>query len=417
MRVTYRYIRPLTVVYARSTGPYQLSCREAWGRMSGWLDQRQARWRVKQGYGYFRDNPKLTAPDLLRYDACVPVTFGLDPDPERGIGRQTLPGGAYAVHTHVGSYAEIGGLFSHLHREIVPKRGLSLDYARAFVTIYPQRSEHHPRNASPHGTVRAGLSGADAAFQQRRRCWARRRPGFRRRSRAVGWRANRSLRQVTVARRPETMARSQRRGPRMPKIDETRPFIPVRIAVLTVSDTRGLADDRSGDTLVQLLESGGAPVGGPRPRQGRRRRDQGQGAGLDRRSRRVDVVITTGGTGFTGRDVTPEAVKPLFEKEVDGFSTVFHMVPFRKWGPPRSSRAPAPAWRAAPTSSACRGLPAPARMRGTISSSGSSTTVTVPAISSRSCRGWRSIAARVIAPIPLNPARPALRARWRPTRV
>src|SRR4030095_755171 len=127
-RIAYRYIRPLTVVYARSIGPYHASSAEAWRLMSAWLDQRQMRRRAKQGYGYFRDNPKLTAPELLRYDACVPVTFGLDPAPERGRRRQTLPGGAYAVHAHVGSYAEIGELFSHLHREIVPKRGLSLDY-------------------------------------------------------------------------------------------------------------------------------------------------------------------------------------------------------------------------------------------------------------------------------------------------
>jgi AraC family transcriptional regulator len=136
VRVTYRYIRPLTVVYARGTGPYEASGRDAWRLLNGWLDRRQARSRVKQGYGYFRDNPRLTAPELLRYDACVPVTFGLDPEPETGIGRQTLPGGAYAVHTHVGSYGEIGELFSHLHREIVPKRGLSLDLERPFVTIY-----------------------------------------------------------------------------------------------------------------------------------------------------------------------------------------------------------------------------------------------------------------------------------------
>jgi AraC family transcriptional regulator len=126
----------MTVVYARAMGPYQASCKEAWSRMKDWLDHRQVRSRVKQGYGYFRDNPKLTASELLRYDACVPLTFGLDPEPETGIGRQTLPGGAYAVHTHVGSYDEIGGLFSRLHSEIVPKRGLSLDYDRPFVTIY-----------------------------------------------------------------------------------------------------------------------------------------------------------------------------------------------------------------------------------------------------------------------------------------
>jgi len=117
----------------------------------------------------------------------------------------------------------------------------------------------------------------------------------------------------------------------MPKIDETRPFIPVRIAVLTVSDTRGLADDRSGDTLVQMLESAGhrlvarALVRDDVPEI--RAKVQGW---IDDHA--VDVVITTGGTGFTGRDVTPEAVKPLFEKEVDGFSTVFHMISFQKVG-------------------------------------------------------------------------------------
>jgi AraC family transcriptional regulator len=92
--------------------------------------------RAKQGLGLFRDNPRLTAPELLRYDACVPVSFGFDADLEEGIGRQTLPGGAYAVQTHVGSYAGAGEMFSRLHRDIVPKRGLCVDYDRPFVAIY-----------------------------------------------------------------------------------------------------------------------------------------------------------------------------------------------------------------------------------------------------------------------------------------
>ena len=117
----------------------------------------------------------------------------------------------------------------------------------------------------------------------------------------------------------------------MPKIDDTRPFIPVGIAVLTVSDTRSLADDRSGDALVAMLESAGhrlaarALVKDDVPEI----RAKVQGWIADAA---VDVVITTGGTGFTGRDVTPEAVRPLFEKEVDGFSTVFHLVSFQKVG-------------------------------------------------------------------------------------
>jgi molybdenum cofactor biosynthesis protein B len=117
----------------------------------------------------------------------------------------------------------------------------------------------------------------------------------------------------------------------MPKIDDTRPFIPIGIAVLTVSDTRSLADDRSGDALVAMLESAGhrlaarALVKDDVPEI----KAKVQAWIADAA---VDVVITTGGTGFTGRDVTPEAVRPLFEKEVDGFSTVFHLVSFQKVG-------------------------------------------------------------------------------------
>ena len=136
VRVTYRYIRPMTVVYAAVSGPYNCPAATLGAEWARWLDRHKARSRVKQGYGYFRDNPRTTAPELLRYDACVPLTFGLDAEPGSGIGRQTLPGGAYAVQTHVGSYDEIGQLLSSLHREIVPKRGLSLDYDRPFVTIY-----------------------------------------------------------------------------------------------------------------------------------------------------------------------------------------------------------------------------------------------------------------------------------------
>ncbi len=136
MRVTYRYIRPITVVYTRAFGPYRTSVPAAWRAMDEWLDKRGMRSRVKQAYGYFRDNPRLTAPELLRYDACVPVTFGIEPDPEAGIASQVLPGGSYAVHTHVGSYAATGELFSLLQRDIVPKRGLTIDHDRPFLAVY-----------------------------------------------------------------------------------------------------------------------------------------------------------------------------------------------------------------------------------------------------------------------------------------
>ena len=117
----------------------------------------------------------------------------------------------------------------------------------------------------------------------------------------------------------------------MPKIDETRPFIAVRIAVLAVSDTRSLEDDRSGAALAEMIRSAGheladrAIVKDDVPEI--RAKVQGWIADPS-----IDAVITTGGTGFTGRDVTPEAVTPLFEKEIDGFSTVFHMISYEKVG-------------------------------------------------------------------------------------
>ncbi|MBV1696068.1 MAG: molybdenum cofactor biosynthesis protein B [Hyphomicrobiales bacterium] len=115
----------------------------------------------------------------------------------------------------------------------------------------------------------------------------------------------------------------------MPRIDETRPFIAVRIAVLTVSDTRTTADDKSGNTLVELITADGHEVAARAIVRDDiaqiRARVQGWIA-----DPMVDVVITTGGTGFTGRDVTPEALRPLFEKEIDGFSTVFHIISYAK---------------------------------------------------------------------------------------
>lgn len=136
MRVIYRQMPPTAVFYARATGPYTSSCDEAWRRMEQWLAQNGARKRVKRAFGIFHDNPRTTDPELIRYDACVPVISCADLEPTPGIGRQMLLGGAFAVHTHVGGYEEIGALFTHLHSEIVPKRALTVDYERPFVAVY-----------------------------------------------------------------------------------------------------------------------------------------------------------------------------------------------------------------------------------------------------------------------------------------
>jgi len=117
----------------------------------------------------------------------------------------------------------------------------------------------------------------------------------------------------------------------MPPIDDARAFVPVRIAVLTVSDTRDASNDTSGDTLAARVTGAGHMLAG--------RALVKDDVPLIRATVQkwiddpeVDAVITTGGTGLTGRDVTVEAIKPLFEKEIDGFSVIFHQVSFGKIG-------------------------------------------------------------------------------------
>jgi len=117
----------------------------------------------------------------------------------------------------------------------------------------------------------------------------------------------------------------------MARLDLSKEFVPLKIAVLTMSDTRSLAEDRSGTVLVDRLEAAGHSLAD----RAICKDDIGQ---IQQQvsewiaDRNIDVIITTGGTGFTGRDVTPEALTPLFEKHMDGFSHVFHRVSFEKIG-------------------------------------------------------------------------------------
>jgi molybdopterin adenylyltransferase len=117
----------------------------------------------------------------------------------------------------------------------------------------------------------------------------------------------------------------------MSRIDETLPFHPVRIAVLTVSDTRTPETDKSGDTLVERLMGAGHHLAGrsivPDDRTAivARLTDWIADPG-------VDVILTTGGTGLTGRDVTVEAHREVYEKEIEAFATVFTIVSMQKIG-------------------------------------------------------------------------------------
>ncbi|MFT6772962.1 MAG: molybdenum cofactor biosynthesis protein B [Paracoccaceae bacterium] len=117
----------------------------------------------------------------------------------------------------------------------------------------------------------------------------------------------------------------------MSRIDESRPFVAMRIAVLTVSDTRGLADDRSGDTLVARIEGSGHILAD-------------RAICIDDRDLiaaqlrawsadpQIDAILSTGGTGLTGRDVTVEAHRDVYEKEIDAFATIFALVSYGKIG-------------------------------------------------------------------------------------
>ena len=113
--------------------------------------------------------------------------------------------------------------------------------------------------------------------------------------------------------------------------EDSKQFVPLNIAVLTVSDTRSLADDKSGTTLAERIVAAGHRLAG--------REIVADDIDAIRifvkkwiGDPAVDVIITTGGTGFTGRDVTPEAIEPLFEKRMEGFSVAFHMLSHAKIG-------------------------------------------------------------------------------------
>lgn len=117
----------------------------------------------------------------------------------------------------------------------------------------------------------------------------------------------------------------------MSRIDESRDFIPVRIALLTVSDTRQAGDDRSGDVLAARLGEAGHVLAARKILRDERHEiaEQLRAWVADPE---IDVVISTGGTGLTGRDVTVEAHRDVYEKEIDAFGTVFTMISMEKIG-------------------------------------------------------------------------------------
>ena len=117
----------------------------------------------------------------------------------------------------------------------------------------------------------------------------------------------------------------------MPEIDQSRTFVPINIAILTVSDTRTVESDKSGDLLKERAEGYGHRVVARSIV-----KDEIEVIQTEVKqwieSPSIDVVISTGGTGLTGRDVTPEAFKEIFEKEIEGFGELFRWLSFKKIG-------------------------------------------------------------------------------------
>jgi molybdenum cofactor biosynthesis protein B len=117
----------------------------------------------------------------------------------------------------------------------------------------------------------------------------------------------------------------------MPGIDESIAFVPVRIAVMTVSDTRDASNDKSGDTLAaRIAEAGHVTAARTIVTDDETKIVAQLRSWID--DPMIDVVISTGGTGLTGRDVTVEAFRSQFEKEIDGFSALFHQISYAKVG-------------------------------------------------------------------------------------
>ena len=115
------------------------------------------------------------------------------------------------------------------------------------------------------------------------------------------------------------------------RIDESQAIKPVRIAVLTVSDTRDEESDTSGAILAGRVETAGHRLAARALVRDDQAAIRAQVLAWAN-SGQVDAIVTTGGTGLTGRDVTPEALEPLFDKRIDGFSVVFHLVSYQSVG-------------------------------------------------------------------------------------
>lgn len=135
MSTGFVYLRPITVVAARVSGPYAQAAVEAWRQMFAWIDDSSLRSQIGVGYGLLRDDPAATPHEKCRYDACIALEQGLENMVPMGFCVQRLPGGAYARQRHLG----IDGLhaaITDLRDKWVPSHGLHVAPRRPFIEIY-----------------------------------------------------------------------------------------------------------------------------------------------------------------------------------------------------------------------------------------------------------------------------------------
>lgn len=134
--VSIRFIAPVKLAFVRKRGPYTQCVPEAWRILLAWLDARGHIQTADRGYGLAHDDPQTTLPDQIRYDAAVAMPPTWHEEDARFVRVKHFDGGAYTVQRHVGSYAGLGRIVSHVRHEEVPRKGLRLDPARPLLCIY-----------------------------------------------------------------------------------------------------------------------------------------------------------------------------------------------------------------------------------------------------------------------------------------
>lgn len=136
MKTGFVYLRPTNLVCFRATGAYSVSTVEAWTRMFDWMSKHGLRGVVNRGFGMAHDDPRTTAPQNCRYDACIELPQHLQSAALVDLAPQRLPGGPYAKHRYIGPHADLGAVARSLREQWSNRHGLGIAQDRPLVEIY-----------------------------------------------------------------------------------------------------------------------------------------------------------------------------------------------------------------------------------------------------------------------------------------